>query len=184
MNSFCFTTLHKFREIIIAQLEKMDYDVLDIYPSPPDEYVINYKDDDPVKMEKYKRNIVVGNVNAQEIGPLTRQMADFTPEGVSLTIAAVSFLMRHLLIKPGWRFRIGKIGKNRSAEQGKFGRGIRVNRVIRTFGDFRKFGDFGKSASGRGSAGAAAKNYAQIGGRRQDQKFLPPWIKQMFRLIQ
>jgi hypothetical protein len=97
MNSFCFTTLHKFREIIISQLEKMDYDVLDIYPSPPDEYVINYKDDDPVKMEKYKRNIVVGNVNAQEIGPLTRQMADFTPEGVTLTIAAVSFVMINLL---------------------------------------------------------------------------------------
>ena len=75
----------------------MDYDVLDIYPSPPDEYVINYKDDDPVKMEKYKRNIVVGNVNAQEIGPLTRQMADFTPEGVTLTIAAVSFVMTNLL---------------------------------------------------------------------------------------
>jgi len=75
----------------------MDYDVLDIYPSPPDEYVINYKDDDPVKMEKYKRNIVVGNVNAQEIGPLTRQMADFTPEGVTLTIAAVSFVMINLL---------------------------------------------------------------------------------------
>ncbi|CAG5105066.1 Oidioi.mRNA.OKI2018_I69.chr1.g1803.t1.cds [Oikopleura dioica] len=66
----------------------MDYDVLDVYPSPPDEYVINYKDDDPVKMEKYKRNLVVGNVNAQEIGPLTRQLADFTPEGVTLTIAA------------------------------------------------------------------------------------------------
>jgi len=33
------------------------------------------------------------------------------------------------------------------------------------FGDFRKFGDSGKSASDRGSAGAATKNYVRIGGR-------------------
>ena len=37
--------------------------------------------------------------------------------------------------------------------------------MIRAFGDFRKFGVFGKSASDRGSAGAAAKYYVQIGGR-------------------
>jgi len=52
----------------------------------------------------------------------------------------------------------------------------------RKFGHFRKFGDFGKSASDRGSAGAAAKNYVRIGGRPARPKIFaekPPLLSSM-----
>jgi len=86
MSSFCFTTLHEFRRILLRQFGKMDFDIEDIYASHPDEFHITYNDEDPVKMQKYKRNIVVINVNAFEMSALMRQIAEFTPESVTVTV--------------------------------------------------------------------------------------------------
>lgn len=89
MSSFCFTTLHAFRRILLRQFGKMDYDVEDSYASHPDDYNITYKDSDPVKMQKYKRNIIILNVNAHEMSALTRQIVDFTPESVTISITMI-----------------------------------------------------------------------------------------------
>ena len=53
------------------------------------------------------------------------------------------------------------IGRSENSEN----RGYSENREIRDFGDFGKSGCFGKSASDRGSAGAATKNFVRIGDR-------------------
>lgn len=40
-------------------------------------------------MQKYKRNIIILNVNAHEMSALTRQIVDFTPESVTISITMV-----------------------------------------------------------------------------------------------
>lgn len=55
----------------------------------------------------------------------------------------------------------GKIGWSGNSEN----RGYSENRELRNFGDFRKIGEFRQSASDRGSAGAATKNFVRIGDR-------------------
>ena len=60
------------------------------YASDPDTYHIKYKDEDDVKFERFKRNIVVLNVNSFEISALVRQIAEFTPESVTVNVQMVS----------------------------------------------------------------------------------------------
>ena len=59
------------------------------YATPPDKFRIEYRDERTVEFEKYKRNIVLLHINSYELSALVRQIAEFCPEGVTVTMSEV-----------------------------------------------------------------------------------------------
>merc|ERR1712021_154477 len=75
---------HNFNKFITKQLIKNDFDVLERFPSPPDEFTVEYaeliNESRHLKMDKMKRNIVFAHMNAEESSALIRQFVEFCPE--------------------------------------------------------------------------------------------------------